>query len=89
MVSSPGMSRVLANRRSLTLPKQPTELDDGLLTASEVGQLKLDADWVVLSARNTAAADKPGRVQPRPKRFGGAAAPGSLRRYLLQCRPSN
>jgi hypothetical protein len=26
---------------ALTLPKQPTELDDGLLTASEVAQLKL------------------------------------------------
>jgi hypothetical protein len=45
---------------ALTLPKQPTELDDGLLTASEVAQLKLNVDWVVLSACNTAAADKPG-----------------------------
>jgi CHAT domain-containing protein len=38
----------------------PSELDDGLLTASEVAQLKLNADWVVLSACNTAAGDKPG-----------------------------
>jgi CHAT domain-containing protein len=45
---------------ALTLPQQPTELDDGLLMASEVAQLKLNADWVVLSACNTAAADKPG-----------------------------
>jgi CHAT domain-containing protein/tetratricopeptide (TPR) repeat protein len=45
---------------ALTFPKQPTKLDDGLLTASEVAQLKLNADWVVLSACNTAAADKPG-----------------------------
>jgi CHAT domain-containing protein len=45
---------------ALTLPRQPTELDDGLLTASEVAQLRLNADWVVLSACNTAAADKPG-----------------------------
>jgi CHAT domain-containing protein len=45
---------------ALTLPKQPTDVDDGLLTASEVAQLKLNADWVVLSACNTAAADKPG-----------------------------
>jgi CHAT domain-containing protein/tetratricopeptide (TPR) repeat protein len=30
-------------------------LDDGFLMASEVAQLKLDADWVVLSACNTAA----------------------------------
>jgi CHAT domain-containing protein/Tfp pilus assembly protein PilF len=45
---------------ALTLPKQPTELDDGLLTASEVAQLKLNAEWVVLSACNTADGDKPG-----------------------------
>ena len=44
----------------LSLPKQPTELDDGLLTSSEVAQLKLNADWVVLSACNTIAGDKPG-----------------------------
>jgi CHAT domain-containing protein len=44
----------------LTLPAQPTELDDGLLTASEVAQLKLNADWVVLSACNTIAGDTPG-----------------------------
>jgi CHAT domain-containing protein len=45
---------------ALTLPRQATELDDGLLTASEVAQLHLNADWVVLSACNTAAAGKPG-----------------------------
>jgi CHAT domain-containing protein/Tfp pilus assembly protein PilF len=45
---------------ALSLPKQPSELDDGLLTASEVAQLKLNADWVVLSACNTIAGDKPG-----------------------------
>jgi CHAT domain-containing protein/Tfp pilus assembly protein PilF len=45
---------------ALTLPPQPSELDDGLLTAGEVAQLKLNADWVVLSACNTAAGDKPG-----------------------------
>src|SRR5262249_51179223 len=39
----------------LTPPEVPTEADDGLLTASEVAALKLDADWVVLSACNTAA----------------------------------
>jgi CHAT domain-containing protein len=43
---------------ALTIPNAPSELDDGLLTASEVAQLKLNADWVVLSA--TAAGDKPG-----------------------------
>jgi CHAT domain-containing protein len=45
---------------ALTLPKEPSETDDGLLTASEVAQLKLNADWVVLSACNTIAGDKPG-----------------------------
>jgi CHAT domain-containing protein len=45
---------------ALTLPNEPRELDDGLLTASEVAQLKLNADWVVLSACNTAAGEKPG-----------------------------
>jgi CHAT domain-containing protein len=44
----------------LSLPLQPTALDDGLLTASEVAQLKLNAEWVVLSACNTASGDKPG-----------------------------
>ena len=41
----------------LTPPEEGTELDDGLLTASEVAQLKLDADWVILSACNTASPD--------------------------------
>ena len=41
----------------LTPPAKGTSHDDGLLTASEVAQLKLDADWVILSACNTAAAD--------------------------------
>jgi CHAT domain-containing protein/tetratricopeptide (TPR) repeat protein len=46
----------------LTPPDRASEEDDGLLTASEIAQLKLDADWVVLSACNTAASDgdKPG-----------------------------
>ena len=41
----------------LTPPATGSELDDGLLTAGEISQLKLDADWVVLSACNTAAPD--------------------------------
>ncbi|RQH11331.1 CHAT domain-containing protein [Bradyrhizobium sp. RP6] len=45
---------------ALSIPEEPSELDDGLLTASEVAQLKLNADWVVLSACNTIAGDKPG-----------------------------
>ncbi len=38
-----------------TPPKAATALDDGLLTASEVAELKLAADLVALSACNTAA----------------------------------
>ena len=45
---------------ALSIPTEPSELDDGLLTASEVAQLKLNAEWVVLSACNTAAGEKPG-----------------------------
>ena len=45
---------------ALSIPRQPSELDDGLLTSSEVAQLKLNADWVVLSACNTIAGDRPG-----------------------------
>jgi CHAT domain-containing protein/tetratricopeptide (TPR) repeat protein len=44
----------------LTPPDTATELDDGLLTASEVAMLKLDADWVVLSACNTAGGGENG-----------------------------
>jgi CHAT domain-containing protein/tetratricopeptide (TPR) repeat protein len=39
----------------LTPPREATDLDDGYLSASEVAALKLDADWVILSACNTAA----------------------------------
>jgi CHAT domain-containing protein len=44
----------------LSIPEKPSEDDDGLLRASEVAMLKLNADLVVLSACNTAAGDKPG-----------------------------
>jgi CHAT domain-containing protein/Tfp pilus assembly protein PilF len=43
-----------------TLPQIPTELDDGLLMSSEVAGLKFNADWVILSACNTADGDTPG-----------------------------
>jgi CHAT domain-containing protein len=39
----------------LTPPDKGTEVDDGYLSASEIAALKLDADWVILSACNTAA----------------------------------
>jgi CHAT domain-containing protein/Tfp pilus assembly protein PilF len=45
---------------ALSIPRESTALDDGLLTSSEVAQLKLNADFVVLSACNTIAGDRPG-----------------------------
>jgi CHAT domain-containing protein len=44
----------------LTPPEKATETDDGYLSASEIAALKLDADWVILSACNTAAASAEG-----------------------------
>ena len=41
---------------ALTAPKVAGVAGDGLLTMAEILALKLDADWVVLSACNTAAA---------------------------------
>lgn len=38
----------------LTPPATATDEDDGYLTASEIAGLKLDAEWVILSACNTA-----------------------------------
>jgi len=45
---------------ALTVPDQPSDIDDGLLTASEIGQLKFASSWVVLAVCNTAAGSKPG-----------------------------
>jgi CHAT domain-containing protein/Tfp pilus assembly protein PilF len=44
----------------LTPPAKATSDDDGYLSASEIAALKLDADWVILSACNTAAGDATG-----------------------------
>jgi CHAT domain-containing protein len=44
----------------LTPPEQPSDIDDRYLSASGVAALKLDADWVMLSACNTAAGDTKG-----------------------------
>ena len=54
----------------LTPPARASEEDDGLLTASEITQLKLDADWVVLSACNTAAG---GSIKPGAEALSGLA----------------
>ncbi|KQX26372.1 hypothetical protein ASD39_03100 [Sphingomonas sp. Root50] len=43
----------------LTPPAAPDANDDGLLTASEIAGLEIDADWVVLSACDTAAGESP------------------------------
>ncbi len=44
----------------LTPPAEASEEDNGLLTASEVAQLNPNADWVVMSACNTAAGSEEG-----------------------------
>jgi CHAT domain-containing protein len=44
----------------LSIPEHPSDEDDGLLRARDVALLKMNADFVVLSACNTAAGDKPG-----------------------------
>lgn len=41
----------------LTPPRRASAVDDGYLSAGEIARLKLNADWVLLSACNTAASD--------------------------------
>ena len=61
----------------LTPPAEATEDDDGYLSASEIAGLKLDADWVILSACNTAgAANAPGDDS------GGEALSGLARAFF-------
>lgn len=42
----------------LTPPATATIEDDGVLTSGEIAQLKLNAEWVILSACNTAGGEK-------------------------------
>ena len=46
----------------LTPPATATSNDDGYLSGSEIAGLKLDADWVILSACNTAGGDGKGEA---------------------------
>jgi CHAT domain-containing protein len=62
----------------LTPPLKASDEDDGLLTASEIAQLKLDADWVVLSACNMAASGS--------ERPGAEALSGGLARAFFYAR---
>ncbi len=45
---------------ALSAPEMTAEKEDGLLTMGEIMTLKLDADWVVLSACNTGSGDGSG-----------------------------
>lgn len=57
----------------LTPPDQASEEDDGLLTASEVAGLRLNAQWVILSACNSGA-----------EREAGAPAYSGLAQAFMQ-----
>ncbi|WP_369598664.1 CHAT domain-containing protein [Sinorhizobium meliloti] len=43
----------------MTPPAVPSQIDDGLLTASEIARFQLNAGWVILSACNTAGGERP------------------------------
>ncbi len=51
----------------LTPPRFASSVDDGVLTAPEIAQLKLDADLVVLTAGATASADGTPGVEGLPR----------------------
>jgi CHAT domain-containing protein/predicted negative regulator of RcsB-dependent stress response len=45
---------------ALVLTPQPGGMEDGLLTASEIAMLAIDAEWVILSACNSGVGREPG-----------------------------
>lgn len=45
------------------MPEVASEENDGLSKASEVTELRLNADWIVLSACNTAAGGRKGNAE--------------------------
>lgn len=49
---------------ALTPPPIATPADDGLLSASEIATMHIHADWVILSACNTAAGDGTPHAEP-------------------------
>ncbi|MFD2499683.1 CHAT domain-containing protein [Rhizorhabdus histidinilytica] len=59
---------------AFTPPETGSPEDDGLLAASEVTGMHLSADWVILSACNTATADG----TPAPTACRASAAPSSM-----------
>jgi CHAT domain-containing protein len=61
----------------MTPPATASAEDDGYLAASEVAGLRLDADWVILSACNTATSDR------------GSPGLGSLARAFLHAGARN
>lgn len=65
----------------LTPPDIATEQDDGLLTASEIAKLRLDADWVILSACDTSAGD--GEAAPTFSGLARAFVAAGARSLLL------
>lgn len=58
----------------LTPPETGSQDDDGYLSASEVADLRLDAEWVILSACNTAGTSRSYAQLPRAFFYAGARA---------------